>query len=102
MGKGISSLHFTEGANATKTLTSYGRGAEHIVEAVLSEAERPLHYTEIASLAADRGGREVEIRRAHNAAATVGYLMGRGIYGVERHIPLKSDALIALGEEQKK
>ena len=91
--------HFSGTANGMKTLTSYGRGAEHIVEAVLTTSERPLHFSEITALASARAGRDLEIRRVHNAAATVGLLMGRGIYGVERHIPLDRDALIALGEE---
>jgi hypothetical protein len=91
--------HWSETPNDLKTLTSYGRGAEHVVEAVLRAAERPLHFSEIAVLASGRAGRELDIRRVHNAAAAVGFLMGRGTYGLERHIGLDSDSLISLGEE---
>jgi len=90
--------HFTQSAGAT-VLTSYGRGAEHVVQAVLEAAERPLHFSEIAPLASARADREIDIRRAHNAAAAVGLLMARGVYGVERHLPLDRGAITALGEE---
>jgi hypothetical protein len=90
--------HFAD-AQGVRLFTSYGRGVEHIVEAVLGAAERPLHFSEIAQLASARAGREIDLRRAHNAAAAVGLLMGRGTYGVERHLPLNREALEALGEE---
>jgi hypothetical protein len=88
--------HFSDTEDG-RTLTSYGRGVEQLVEAVLHSADRPHHFSEIASLAAARAGRDVDIRRAHNAAATVGLLMGRGVYGVERHLPLNADQMLALG-----
>ena len=69
-------------------LISFGHGAEHHVEAALAAAERPLHYSEIqARLFA--GGENIEIRRVHQAAANVGLLYGRGLFGTERHFPLK-------------
>jgi hypothetical protein len=68
-------------------LAAYGRGAEHIVEAVLTESDEPLHYSTISALATDRAGKPIDIRRAHSAAASVGYLLGRGLYGVDRHLP---------------
>ncbi|MHC2621506.1 RNA polymerase sigma factor (sigma-70 family) [Bradyrhizobium huanghuaihaiense] len=79
-------------------LASFGRGVEQIVEAVLSESDEPLHFSTISALAADRSGRPVDIRRAHNAAAAVGYLLGRGTYGVERHLP-KPEVLQKVSEE---
>jgi hypothetical protein len=91
--------HFADGETAKRLLISYGRGAEQIVEAVLGACERPLHFSEIASLASVRAGREIDIRRAHNAAASVGVLLGRGTYGLEQHIGLTPEELGSLGEE---
>jgi hypothetical protein len=80
--------HFSANADGSRTLTSYGRGADQIVEAVLAASPVPLHYSEIARQAKENYGREMEIRRAHNAAASVGFLFGAGMYGLARHIPL--------------
>jgi hypothetical protein len=97
--KATSLCHFVADVHGVEYLTAYGRGAEHIVEAVLEASEHPLHYTEIAALASARAGREIEIRRAHNAAAAVGLLLGRGTYGVERHISLDREEMGRLAEE---
>mgnify|MGYP002628175468 CR=1 FL=1 len=78
--------HFIVEEGGTRLLVSFGRGADQVVEAVLSEAESPLHYTEIARRASDRQGRSIDDRRAHNSAAAVGILLGRGTYGVRKHI----------------
>ena len=91
--------HFAADGHGVELLTAYGRGAEQAVEAVLGASDRPLHYTEIASLASARAGREIDVRRAHDAAASVGLLLGRGTYGCERHLPLDREQLGRLGEE---
>lgn len=83
--------HFTEGPSGERTLVSFGTGAESLVEAVLSESETPLHYSEIAKRCSTLKGRAVDVRRAANAAANVGYLLGRGVYGLQKHIDLSSD-----------
>lgn len=62
-----------------------------MVAAVLAESDRPLHYTEITQLCNERSGRSVEVRRAHQAAANVGLLFGRGIYGLTKHYPLTDE-----------
>ncbi len=73
-----------------RLLVSVGQGAENVVEAVLMESARPLHYEEISRLCAERG-RPVEVRRAHNAAAKVGFLLARGVYGLDKHVPLNDE-----------
>lgn len=72
-------------------MASYGRGADQVVEAVLLDSATPLHYSEIAARARERSGREIDVRRAHNAAATIGILLGRGVYGLEQHLKLTKD-----------
>ena len=84
--------HFTSQSDGTNVLTSFGGGAEHIVEAILSEADKPLHYTEIAERASDRN-QSIELRRALSAASSVGLLFDRGTYGLKSHIPLSESQL---------
>lgn len=90
--------HFT-GDFDEAILLRYGSGADQIVEAILFEAEEPLHFTEIARLASERARREIDERRAHNAAQEVGYLFNRGTYGLLKHVPLSSAELAAIAEE---
>src|SRR5690606_31034861 len=80
--------HFAKNKNQENVLVSYGYGVEHQIEAILTESEVPLHYSEIARTINNRCGKQVDIRRVHNAAAEVGILLGRGIYGLRKHFPL--------------
>jgi len=89
---------FVEG-EAGKTLVSYGRGAETFVHAVLTASDRPLHYSEIASLATQRAGREIDSRRAHSAASSIAFLMGRGVYGLDRHINIEPQEMMLVAEQ---
>jgi Sigma-70, region 4/Bacterial RNA polymerase, alpha chain C terminal domain len=83
--------HFVDVAGGDRMLASYGRGADQVVEAVLMDSTKPLHYSEIAERAKERSGRDIDVRRAHNAAASIGILMGRGLYGLEHHLKLTKD-----------
>lgn len=66
---------------------------------MLLESDQPLHYSEIAVKAAGRGGREMDERRVHNAAAEVGYLFGSGIYGMLKHMSVPRTVWESLAEE---
>ena len=90
--------HFS-GDGDEAILTAFGRGADHLVLAILEESEHPLHYSEIAVLATQRAGREIDERRAHSAAAEIGYLLGRGSFGTARHLGLDAGELMVLAEE---
>ncbi|KAB8054772.1 hypothetical protein GCN78_03640 [Janthinobacterium rivuli] len=81
--------------STAKVLVSYGYGAEGIVEAVLTESDKPLHYSEISQRCNERYGKQVDVRRAHQSALNVGLLFGRGVYGLRKHFPL-SDAECSL------
>ncbi|OFX00506.1 MAG: hypothetical protein A3E78_09700 [Alphaproteobacteria bacterium RIFCSPHIGHO2_12_FULL_63_12] len=94
--------HFSEGSDSDAILLSYGRGAEQVVEAVLHDADAPLHYTEIARRVGERGSREIDIRRVHNAAAEVGILLGPGTYGVEKHLAVSEDVAEAIRDEAER
>lgn len=91
--------HFSDDDTGGRVLRSYGRGAEQLVEAVLHDADRPLHYSEILERVSLRSKREFDIRRIHNAAAAVGFLLGRGTFGLAKHLPLDAKDLAALAEQ---
>ena len=91
--------HFSIAQDGSRILTSYGRGADQFVEAILAESDTPLHYTEIAERARLREGRSLDVRRAHSAAANVGYLFARGTYGLARHVPLSDEQMSQVRSE---
>lgn len=90
--------NFSSTPSGESRLTSFGHGAESVVEAVLLESDRPLHYEEIAKRCAARG-KSVEIRRAHSAAAGIGILLARGTFGLERHFPLDEEEVASVVSE---
>ena len=91
--------HFGADDAGETVLQAYGRSVEAIVQAVLQEADTPIHFTEIAERASARAHRQIDVRRAHKAAAVVGILLGRGEYGLARHLPLEAPEMRKLGEE---
>lgn len=84
------STNFSEDENGESVLVSYGMGAESMIRKILSDSDRPLHYLEIAKQCAMKG-RPFDVRQALNAAAQVGYLLGRGTYGLPKHIDLSKE-----------
>lgn len=92
--------HFSsDSINDEPILVSYGRGAEALVEAVLIESDRPLHYSEIRECVEARYGKDIPIRRAHNSAAKVGLSYGKGFYGLMKHCQLTSQEIALVREE---
>ncbi len=92
-------LFFTASANAIFSivegfnepiLNAFGRGVDAYVEATMFESDRPLHFTEIADRIAIKG-REIDVRRVHNVATEIGFLYGRGTYGLMKHYPLSEE-----------
>ena len=84
--------HFS-GSDDARTLTAYGRGIEQLIQVVLEESSRPLHTSEVAKLVGDLAGKEIDEPQIRNGVANVGVLLGRGIYGLRKHVPM-SDAEI--------
>lgn len=91
--------HFVDGDGGERYLLQYGRGADQAVETVLAESERPLHFTEIAIRASERAGHQIEVRRAHNSAANVGFLFARGTYGLLKHLPITTTEMERIAEQ---
>ena len=91
--------HFSAGLDGSRVFTSYGRGADQLVEAILAESDTPLHYTKIAERANLKQGKNLDPRRAHSAAANVGLLFARGTYGLARHVPLSDERMLQVRME---
>ncbi len=78
-----------ENDTAEAILIAYGKSAESAVAAVLSQAECPLHFTEIAKRASELLGKTVDERRAHGAVNKKDvWLFDRGTYGLIDHCPI--------------
>lgn len=91
--------HFSVAQDGSHILTSYGRGAEQLVEVILAESDTPLHYSKIAERAKLRAGRSLDPRRIQVAAANVGLLFAPGTYGLERHVPLSAEQISQVRNE---
>lgn len=88
---------FTE-QNGERVLQMQGCGADAAVLAVLDESPVPLHYSEIANLVSKRSNKAIDQRRAHQAASDIGILLGRGTYGLPKHLRIAEEELNALGK----
>jgi len=78
-------------------LVAYGKSAESVITAVLSQADEPLHFTEIANKASSLLGKPVDVRRAHSALARKGvWLFDRGTYGLIEHCPLPESKRLSI------
>ncbi len=84
--------HFS-GSTDSRTLTAYGRGIEQLVQVALEDSPNPLHTSEVAQMVSEISGRQISESQIRNALANVGVLLGRGTYGLRKHVPL-SDAEI--------
>jgi hypothetical protein len=90
--------HFS-GSDEARTLTAYGRGTEQLVQVVLEDSPRPLHTSEIAQMVSEISGKAVEESQVRNPVANVGFLLGRGIYGIRKHVPLSDLEIEAVAEK---
>ena len=83
--------HFSKNPDGEIILTGFGRGAEKIVKSILTSSTTPLHYSEIAEQAKLLGRYKLNEIQALNAAQNVSYLLGRGTYGLRKHIKLNNE-----------
>jgi hypothetical protein len=91
--------HFAPDGEGRHILVGYGHGAERTVLAVLSASTEPLHFVKIAKVAEDEFGSDYDVRRIHQAAASVAILLGRGIFGLDKHITLAPEDVDVIREE---
>jgi hypothetical protein len=90
--------HFSGPAEG-RILTAYGRGLEQLVQVVLEDSPKPLHTSEIAHLASELSGKQIEEPQIRNATANVGFLLGRGTYGLRKHVPLSDAEIESVAEK---
>lgn len=91
--------HFSTGDQGERVLASFGQGIEPAVEALLADADSPLHFSEIAKRLEHRMSKTIDVRRAHIAAANVGILLGRGLFGAEKHLNSSPGELERIADE---
>jgi hypothetical protein len=90
----LENYHFAEIEGESK-LVGIGNGVDQLVSIVVSEADSPLHYSEIHQRVQALTDREVDIRRVQSSLSSgnLSYLFGRGIYGLERHLEIGNDSI---------
>ena len=91
--------HFGEGVGGQQVLVSTAE--EPIRSSRLSWRTPSIRYTTSTSPNAFRKelGRPADPGRVHNIAAAVGILLGRGTYGLEKHIQISSEEAEIIREE---
>ncbi len=86
-----------EDGSLSAVLVSYGKSAESAISTVLTQAESPLHFTEIAKRASELLGKKVDERRAHGAVSQKGiWQFDRGTYGLIKHCPLSESERLSI------
>jgi hypothetical protein len=84
---------FVESPGGERELAAYGRSADRIFVAILQASESPLHVSEIKRKYDEQEHADVSINYLRNIGKNVGFLFGRGIYGLLSHCPLDQDEL---------
>ena len=85
--------YFNKNGCGINVLTSYGQGAEEIIEAILSESDVPLHRDEIVKRFNHKSRKNRNKSTIYNAIANVGFLFARGTYGLSQHLPLSDEQM---------
>jgi hypothetical protein len=93
-------LHFERNENGEVVLQSTGNRLQNAIRRVLSESDKPLHYSEITRRCAIYLGEELDKRYIHNCLISLGFkLFNRGTYGTLAHVRIKSDEQRKILEE---
>ncbi|MBK9494743.1 MAG: hypothetical protein IPO08_09410 [Xanthomonadales bacterium] len=79
-------------------LVAVGRSVEAYTIRVLEETEEPLHYRDVHQRC-QMALADADIRRVHSALADVGLLLGRGVYGLRKHIPVSNSEAQVIAHE---
>lgn len=81
-------IHFVIDEHGNQIFNGIGRSAEQYAMTILSDAERPLHYSEVWEKMKTIKNENVDVRRVHNALAQHPgiFLFNRGTYGIKRHL----------------
>ena len=80
-------------------LVNVGSNLSSILKAILVESQGPLHVNEIASRIQERTGRQIEGNQIRKVLGEIGFLFGRGTYGLRSHLDLTDQELDILRME---
>jgi len=64
-------------------------GANGKVLKALEASCSPLHFSEVQRILSDQG-EDYDVRRVHNSLGDVAFVFGRGVYGLEKHLNVRS------------
>jgi hypothetical protein len=88
--------------NGHSHFVAFGSGVKECIQLVLSEAEEPLHRSEVVRRIKSLSVGDQTDMSISNALPLVGLLLGSGSYGLRQHIPLTDEEireLVAVAEE---
>ncbi len=71
-----------------RKLMGFGKTAQSLILSILEASDTPLHVDEICKRANEISHDSYSINSIRNVASDVGFLFGRGIYGLLKHCPL--------------
>lgn len=95
----LPNLNFSGMDGEEDILVNVGSNLTSIVEAVLVESPTPLHITEISARVQERSGRQADGNRIRRILGELGFLFGRGTYGLRSHLDLTDEELDILQME---
>jgi hypothetical protein len=78
--------------DAEPVLVGIGRSMDTLVMSILEASPRPLHFKELTN-EVRKERPEADYRFVHGSASKTGLLLGRGTFGLRRHIPLDDSQL---------
>jgi hypothetical protein len=82
--------HLSVDASGEEIIVGYGQSMEETVRAILTKSERPLHYSEIAEVVRTTYRSDAGDRFVHSSASRVAMLLGRGVFGLDRHLTVSN------------
>jgi hypothetical protein len=90
---------WTESTDADRKLVGYGKTAQALVLGILESSETPLHVDELLAKAKEISSETYNVNSIRYMASEVGYLYGRGTYGLMKHCPLSLEDLQSVRAE---
>jgi hypothetical protein len=87
-----------DGAGDRK-LVGFGKTAQALILGILEGSDTPLHIEDICAKAMEMSSDTYNINTIRNIASDVGYLFGRGTYGLMKHCPLTAPELQTIRSE---
>ena len=91
--------HYKVNPNGIRIFAEYGRGLAKMIKVILSESDLPMHHREIAKVLKLKLGLNLKSQQIRSAANTVSFFFARGVYGLDKHIPLSDEQITYIGRQ---